>query len=183
MGTDNGVFRCDYCRNVVAPEKNDEGVSVLSEAPDAQACPVCSIPLMQAALAKLPILYCGKCHGMLASMEVFPQLIAADRVQQRAGAAGPSANPGDLRRTIACPHCHRPMEAHFYAGPGNVVIDTCETCSLNWLDHGELARIAHAPADDFADSDPDSSPDPDRYKASDYDIATDPHYDSNAPSW
>jgi Zn-finger nucleic acid-binding protein len=41
------------------------------------------------------------------------------------------------------------MEAHFYGGPGNVVIDTCESCSLNWLDHGELARIAQAPASDY----------------------------------
>jgi Zn-finger nucleic acid-binding protein len=37
------------------------------------------------------------------------------------------------------------MEAHFYAGPGNVVIDSCDQCSLNWLDHGELMHIVHAP--------------------------------------
>jgi Zn-finger nucleic acid-binding protein len=36
------------------------------------------------------------------------------------------------------------MEAHFYAGGGNVVMDTCETCCLHWLDHDELARIAQA---------------------------------------
>jgi Zn-finger nucleic acid-binding protein len=37
------------------------------------------------------------------------------------------------------------MEAHFYAGPGNVVLDSCDFCNLNWLDHGELMRIARAP--------------------------------------
>jgi Zn-finger nucleic acid-binding protein len=37
------------------------------------------------------------------------------------------------------------MDAHFYAGPGNVVMDSCEVCDLNWLDHGELSRISRAP--------------------------------------
>ena len=39
------------------------------------------------------------------------------------------------------------MDAHFYAGPGNVVIDSCEECSLIWLDRGELMHIVHAPDD------------------------------------
>ena len=29
--------------------------------------------------------------------------------------------------------------------PGNVIIDDCSRCELNWLDHGELMRIATAP--------------------------------------
>ena len=41
------------------------------------------------------------------------------------------------------------MDAHYYAGPGNVVLDSCEDCGLIWLDRGELAHIAHAP-DRFA---------------------------------
>jgi Zn-finger nucleic acid-binding protein len=36
------------------------------------------------------------------------------------------------------------MQNHFYGGPGNLVIDTCERCHLNWLDPGELRRIARA---------------------------------------
>ncbi len=47
------------------------------------------------------------------------------------------------------------MDVHFYGGPGNVVIDSCEECSLIWLDRGELMRIAHAP-----DSAPESIPSP-----------------------
>jgi Zn-finger nucleic acid-binding protein len=37
------------------------------------------------------------------------------------------------------------MIDHPYGGPGNVVIDTCERCGVNWLDPGELRRIAMAP--------------------------------------
>jgi Zn-finger nucleic acid-binding protein len=37
------------------------------------------------------------------------------------------------------------MDTHYYGGPGNVVIDDCSRCFLNWLDHGELMRIVEAP--------------------------------------
>jgi Zn-finger nucleic acid-binding protein len=36
------------------------------------------------------------------------------------------------------------MLNHVYGGPGNLVIDTCESCRLNWLDPGELRRLARA---------------------------------------
>ena len=48
---------------------------------------------------------------------------------------------------IDCPQCHRRMDTHLYGGPGNVVIDSCEECSLIWLDRGELMHIVHAPDD------------------------------------
>jgi Zn-finger nucleic acid-binding protein len=42
------------------------------------------------------------------------------------------------------------MDTHPYGGPGNVIIDTCENCSVNWLDHGELQRIVRAPDSHYA---------------------------------
>jgi Zn-finger nucleic acid-binding protein len=97
-------------------------------------------------------------------MVEFQTLIDALRATQRGSVIQPSMDHGDLNRRISCPKCHRPMEAHSYAGPGNVVIDSCEPCSLNWLDHGELARIAQAPDDrgpdaDYRDPDADRSDD------------------------
>lgn len=147
-------FICDYCHNVFVPPQDDQGVTVLGDGPGDQ-CPICiSTPLQQAAIAKMPLLYCSKCHGMLASMQVFEPLIEAERAQQHANVAPPPVDPHDLERHIACPHCHRTMETYYYAGPGNVVLDSCEDCSFIWLDHGELLRIARAPANDFAqDSD------------------------------
>jgi len=52
-------------------------------------------------------------------------------------------NPAD--RLINCPGCGQPMLGHLYGGPGNVVIDSCERCQVNWLDPGELRRIVVAP--------------------------------------
>ena len=136
---------CDFCHNVVVPDTNDDGVIVLDEAPG-QSCPICSnLPLMQATLAKLPLLYCSKCRGMLVSMEEFETLIDALRATQRGSIIQPPMDPGDLNRRINCPKRHRPMEAHSYAGPGN-------------------ARIAQAPDDrgpdpDYRDPDADQSDD------------------------
>lgn len=149
MRTDNGIFKCDYCHNVVVPDAGDDGVSITTES-EGRACPICSIPLMQATIGHAPLLYCTKCDGMLVAMEEFETLIAASRALPGGPIPVQAADPDELRHRIACPQCRRSMEAHFYGGPGNVVIDTCENCSLNWLDHGELARIAHAPVSDFA---------------------------------
>jgi Zn-finger nucleic acid-binding protein len=82
---------------------------------------------------------------MLVAMMEFQSLIDAARTASAPIPALP-ADVHELDRRIACPHCHHPMEAHFYAGGGNVVMDTCETCCLHWLDHDELARIAQANA-------------------------------------
>ena len=37
------------------------------------------------------------------------------------------------------------MDNHPYGGGGNVYIDSCEPCSVIWLDGGELRRIVMAP--------------------------------------
>jgi Zn-finger nucleic acid-binding protein len=153
MHPDGDTYRCDYCKSVYVPGQDDEGVRILGD-PSDQDCPVCNVPLMPATLARLHILTCTKCRGLLVSMAVFPTLIDALRVEQDQTIVEPPGDPSALRRTIACPHCHQPMEAHFYAGPGNVIIDSCEPCLINWLDHGELTRIAHAP-DSLREADAD----------------------------
>ena len=144
LNADDDHFHCDYCKSVFFPAKDDEGVSVLTVAAD-EPCPVCALPLMEAALAKIRIRYCTKCRGMLIPMGVFLALVE----ELRAGAQGTliAATPDvhDLQRKIDCPHCRQRMDTHFYNGPGNVIIDDCETCALNWLDHGELMRIVRAP--------------------------------------
>jgi Zn-finger nucleic acid-binding protein len=138
-------FHCLYCTSVYFPEKNNEGVRVLGE-PAELFCPVCSIALVHAALAGCRILYCTNCRGMLVRMGLFIELIQT----LQANLEGPStiAKPiveQDLKRHLVCPQCHQAMDTHPYAGPGNIVIDSCSRCYLNWLDAGELMRIASAP--------------------------------------
>jgi len=136
---------CDYCKSVYFPEKNEDGIRVLDETSEL-ACPVCAIPLVRALLAAHQILYCTRCRGSLIAAPVFVMTLRDLRSHQRDEAAIPHPpDPKELERHIRCPQCHRNMDAHYYAGPGNVVIDDCPWCELNWLDAGELMVIVRAP--------------------------------------
>ena len=137
-------FKCDYCQSVYFPEKNDDGVRVLNEQ-SGQDCPLCSAPLMRATLANMPIIYCTGCHGMLVPMPALEGLVEELRAGKGSEADPAAPDKEDLQRKINCPQCHHPMDAHFYAGPGNAVINSCEDCCLIWMDRGVLMRIVRAP--------------------------------------
>ena len=114
--------------------------------PSGWHCPSCRAALLKAAAGGRPIQVCPACHGALIAMSSFVAVVAVvrffegqalDVVPPRQQAPGRSANPvSGLRRC---------MTSHNYGGPGNIVMDTCERCELNWLDPGELRRIALAP--------------------------------------
>jgi Zn-finger nucleic acid-binding protein len=52
--------------------------------------------------------------------------------------------------SLGSPQCGEEMDKHPYGGGGNVIIEDCERCSLNWLDYGELERIVQAPDREYA---------------------------------
>jgi len=154
---DTQGYKCDYCHTVFYPGEEDDGVQVSGEAADENlACPLCRVQLVQAAIAKIPILYCKECHGLLLPMQVLQPVLEELRASGQSPAVQTPPDRGDLKRTIQCPKCNRRMDTHFYAGPGNVIVDTCDICSLLWLDRGELTRIAHAP-DESDETGPDWS--------------------------
>lgn len=143
---DEDSFKCDYCQSVYFPDKNEDGVRVLGEQSE-DTCPNCNLPLTQAAIAKIRILYCTKCRGMLIPMDLFSGLVNQLQVLEGGSMIQSAVDPSDLSRVLSCPHCRQHMETHPYDGPGNVILESCEHCLLNWLDRGELARIVHAPDD------------------------------------
>ncbi len=136
---------CDYCETPHFPDPNADGVRVLGV--DAGiACPVCAVSLVHASVARERIFYCQRCRGMLISMNVFTEIVAdlRSRREMTADAASPP-DWKDLGRRIHCPKCRATMDTHPYLGPGNIIIDTCEPCVVNWLDYGELDRVVRAP--------------------------------------
>ena len=150
---------CDYCSQVYTPEENTDGVRILGEA-STMACPVCAAPLVDASMVRHRIMYCAHCHGSLISMLEFAALVGDLRERWRETPGNPHVpDPQELRRHISCPRCGHPMDTHFYGGPGNVVIDDCSRCELDWLDAGELMSIVRAP---------DHSYDPESQSISDY---------------
>ena len=155
---DTQGFKCDYCHAVFYPGEEDDGVRVSSEPAEPgesdQACPLCSQPLVKALITSAQVLYCTECHGLLMKMGALSDLIDALRASLEKPAVQTPPDPGDLKRAVQCPKCHRRMDTHFYAGPGNVIVDSCGDCYLIWLDRGELMRIVHAPDEtDATDSD------------------------------
>jgi len=91
------------------------------------------------------LLCCPRCFGTLIEMNRFAAVIDALRIQLRPATVTLPPRPSPRREPIECPSCGQPMIDHVYGGPGNVAIDTCERCLVNWLDAGELRRIAAAP--------------------------------------
>ena len=146
-----GYFFCRYCGSFHFPETTaDEGIRIVSEAPESLACAVCSKPLSSAILDEAhPIRYCRNCRGVLIARTGF-----AGAVQKRRFFATDTPPPPvplnrqELDRRVKCPVCAGPMSTHPYFGPGNVVIDSCGSCDLVWLDFGELKQIVDAPGKD-----------------------------------
>lgn len=136
---------CEYCGTMHFPDPNPDGVRVLG-VPSKEQCPRCNVALVEASVASERVLYCEKCHGLLINMDAFMAVIEELRSHMSSSEyAAKQPDWDDLNRHTNCPSCGGRMETHPYMGPGNVIIDTCENCSLNWLDYGELRRIVRAP--------------------------------------
>jgi len=137
-----GGLVCTHCGSLeaLAPLIRDIEIGDAADLP----CPSCGASLANARLDGNPLLVCPQCKGMLIAMLHFVSVIdAASGHEDQHGVVMPrDQKPGD--RTLTCPRCRQSMLSHFYGGPGNLVIDTCEQCQVNWLDQGELRRIARA---------------------------------------
>ena len=141
---DRGLLVCGHCGSEQETPAVVEHLEFGGETP--ARCPFCTTPLSQARLQGYPLRCCTSCFGMLVDMSWFTAVIDAARAYEERPLRAPlprRQTPGD--RSLSCPSCGQPMINHLYGGPGNVVIDTCEACAMNWLDAGELRRIAVAP--------------------------------------
>ena len=144
IDADRGLLVCAHCGSEQEALGLIKHLEVLSES--SSLCPICATALSTARLEGHPLLCCARCFGMLIEMQHFADLIDAVRAREERAfrvALPRRQNPTD--RSVNCPACGHPMLAHLYGGPGNIVIDSCERCRVNWLDPGELRRIAVAP--------------------------------------
>ena len=141
---DRSLFACDHCGSQQEAPAAVAFVELLSET--SSPCPICSTPLSASRLEGYLLLCCARCFGMLIAMDRFAAVIDAMRaLEERVFRIALPRRQDPSGRVINCPSCAQPMLGHIYGGPGNVVIDSCERCQLNWLDPGELRRISVAP--------------------------------------
>ena len=109
------------------------------------------------------VCYCDSCRGFLTPIDAFGQIVAKRRSHH--GQHEQRSEPFDhteLERILACPDCGERMDAHAFSGGGNAVVDTCESCSLIWLDAGELAIIERSSLTLTTSRGPCRSPAPER---------------------
>ncbi len=145
LNSGSEALACDFCHTLVYPEPNEEGVRVF-EAGTGESCPVCRQELKHASYLGKRLGYCPKCLGMLLDLDSFGALVQIVRARRDRIPEPPRPlDPAELERVIDCPRCQQRMDTHPYAGPGNIVIDNCPDCRLNWLDHNELRRVTMAP--------------------------------------
>jgi len=142
---------CEYCGNIQVLEADRDGVAMLGEASPVK-CPLCKTPMEEAAVHGRQLLCCPRCRGLLVAMSVFVEVTGTLRAERTGPPESPHRfDPKDLERALLCPSCGAPMDTHLYAGPGNVVIATCEFCDLEWLDHGALRHIVAAPGGAYSE--------------------------------
>ena len=142
---------CRYCGSFQFPEPADaEGVRILGLTHDAPSCPVCKAPMPRALLHDAhPVHFCGKCRGVLMPRSTFVTVVHVRRAWATNTPAVPVAlDRRALERELSCPMCRQRLATHPYYGPGNVVIDNCESCDVIWLDFGEMRQIIDAPGSD-----------------------------------
>ena len=144
IGEQRDRLVCEHCHRVHFPDVNADGVQVL-DAESALGCPLCSVKLVHATIGGATLLYCANCRGLLITMELFVSLVDHLSRQAARPAALPTPPPPEqLERELYCPSCGRRMHTHRYGGPGNIIIDNCARCGLNWLDYPELRRVSSA---------------------------------------
>ena len=123
---------------------NEDEVEVGAET--TKVCPACQALLSDGDIQNRSVLYCATCRGMLVYIDKFLPLVEFLRALRHPTESSlePRDN-SDADRHFTCPMCDKIMTGHPYGGPGNVNIDTCESCSVIWLDRNELQRIVMAP--------------------------------------
>jgi Zn-finger nucleic acid-binding protein len=134
------VKHCAHCgwRN---SHDSDKGIAMIGEAVGA-ICPVCQGQLLSAQIEEETVAQCASCGGFMAEMESLQAIVARRRSGHAEGEKCTRPfHAAELERALSCPCCEGRMDTHPYFGGGNVVVNTCERCSLIWLDAGKLAII------------------------------------------
>jgi len=141
---DRNFFHCEYCGGYDFPNPNQDGVALLDEVAP-YSCPICSKPLVIAAIENIRIFSCPICRGNLISQSKMLPILRQARVPDRIN-EDPQRRPNrsELERKAICPVCQDAMDTYQYGGAGNIIIEGCSHCEMIWLDFGEISRVVHA---------------------------------------
>jgi hypothetical protein len=92
------------------------------------------------------VVVCRGCAGtMIRSAEFGPLVESLRRLYHGSDDPPHPISPSELEIAATCPVCREKMSVHPYYGPGNIVIDSCASCMVVWLDGAELGRVMRGP--------------------------------------
>ena len=150
LNREREYYFCEHCGAYHFPNSSEQGVRVLGEDPDQIQCPLCKVPLNMITVDNhFKGHQCPNCKGFLFHRMTFRNTIDSRRARATTPAEPQSmVNEEELHRRVNCPECAEVMETHPYLGPGTIVIDTCGSCNLIWLDYGEINKVINAPGSD-----------------------------------
>ena len=110
-------------------------------------CPACPESTLHVGKAfNTEVCFCQACRGFVIDRASLGELVETLRSCYDGPDDAPiPINQDDLEEKCCCPACGDEMTTFVYYGPGNVVLDTCESCNLTWFNEGELGQIVRAP--------------------------------------
>ena len=143
-------YHCEHCDSYHFPQETTQGIRILGENPEGIECPLCKIKLNMATVDDYYRGFqCSNCRGLMFNRTRFREVVDSRRSKVKSPPEPVNSfNLAELERDTECPICFQEMETFQYLGPGNIVIDTCHTDDLIWLDYGELNKIVNAPGRD-----------------------------------
>ena len=149
LAQDRDYFFCEHCKSFHLLEASSDRIRILDETAVDEKCLVCRSLLYQASIKGHRGLYCQNCGGLLMDQSSFGEMVNDLRARADVPPDPPKPiNLDELKRRIGCPNCGKTMSTHPYHGPGCIVIDTCDTCGIIWLDSGEIDIIINTPGRD-----------------------------------
>lgn len=144
-------YLCETCQHsqpavAVVPPSSNSSIKSLGETSDllCQACD--DTPLTLGLIHKTEVCFCSSCHGFAIQRGALADLVE----DLRSLYEGPDNAPipidqKQLGSRLNCVGCQFPVETVAYNGPGNVVIASCDSCEISWINDGDLDRIVRAP--------------------------------------
>ncbi len=107
-------------------------------------CPRCQQELRAGEFKGMELDMCANCYGILLEQSRLLGLleVMANDLQETIDLSMPLEAVSDPGGGIACPRCRATMEHFGYMGTKWVLIDSCRSCNVLWLDTDELGMVS-----------------------------------------
>lgn len=135
------IIICEICRSYRFTDTPDGTADriVSLDSPGENFCPCCRRRLQLAAMDGLKVEHCTECDGVLLPSDVLAMYVRNRRTEFRDAASRPVILISEQKQDRHCPTCRREMKIHPCYGPDFIIVESCISCGMVWLDCQEMA--------------------------------------------